>query len=336
MLLSIIVSVYNLEKFVADCLESLAKVRLSSGAYEILVIDDGSTDESSSIIKKYANENSQIRCFFQENQGVGSARNLGVKYAKGEYLWFVDGDDYIQSDKVNRCVEEAIAYDVDVLAFDYFPVNELGLKEDWISFKLNFPNSETVDGSKFYYDNFAKSYIWLYFFRREIFIKYNLRFEDSIRMQDGEIMPRIFMHSSKVKFRNEKLIYYRFRANSAVNDKNEDVRSHFYYSMVIVADRLRTLQQSFSIHDLMYRGLALKRSQLNQMLFTNLVFNKYSKESNAYFIKLLRDHRLIPFKKITGFTSNMNLVYNFLRKIVNISPMSGRLVYHKVFAKKWF
>jgi len=335
MLLSVIVSVFNLENFIAECLESLVRVPLSSEIYEIIVIDDGSTDGSLFIIEKYAKEYRQVKFFFQPNQGVGSSRNLGIRYAKGTYLWFVDGDDFIDSHKVKSCIEQAHTNNVDILAFDYSPVNERGDSDNWVTFKLNFPQTGVVTGPEFYFENYAKSYIWLYFFKREIFFKHKLTFEDSIRMQDGEIMPRIFMHSITVKCMEEKLVYYRFRNNSAVNDKSEDVRAHFYYSMVIVADRLRSLQLSINKDDLMHKSIGFKRAQLNQMLFTNFVCNTYSKPSNRYFISLLKKFELLPFQKITGFTPKMNLVYNLIRKVANINPVSGRMLYQKVLAKQF-
>jgi len=334
MLLSIIVSVYNIEYFLADCLKSLVQIQLSSDKFEIIVIDDGSTDGSLSIIKEYAYKYPFLHYYRQENKGVGSTRNMGILLARGTYLWFVDGDDFIDSKKVKNCLAEAESRDLDVLAFDYTPVNEKGEPHSWVSFKLNFPKSEAITGAEFYFRNFAKSYIWLYFFKRELFTHHKLAFHDDIRMQDGEIMPRIFMHSLRVKYIEEKLIFYRYRSNSALNNKSQEARSYFYYSMVIVADRLRTLHHTFKKNELMYKALTLKRNQLNQMLFTNLVSNNYSKNSNIYYISLLKDYKLFPFRRISGFTLKMNLAYNLVRRVVNISPSVGRFLYQKIFFKK--
>jgi len=333
MKLSIIVSVYNLEFYVADCLASLLNIPMSADEYEIIVIDDGSSDRSLDIIKGFSQKHEHVRFYSQLNKGVGAARNLGVEKATGTYIWFVDGDDFVNSSLVSKCLEEALTSKVDVLAFDFIPVNEYGVPEEWISFRLNFTGKQLVSGSRFYLDNYAKSYIWLYFFRRSLFTENDLRFHDYIKMQDGEIMPRIFIHCSNVRFSDNKLICYRQRENSAVNDKNEDARYIFYYSMVIVADRLRAFQRSINKGDLMFKALDLKRKQMNQMLFTNLIANRYSPQTNATMISLLREYRLLPFQKITGFTVKMNFVYNLIRKIVNLSPSRGRLVFQKMFLK---
>ncbi|HSJ66608.1 MAG TPA: glycosyltransferase [Anditalea sp.] len=333
MKLSIIVPVFNIEFFIKPCLESIINVNLDYDEYEVIVIDDGSTDNSLAIINEFAADFKQIKVFSQKNKGLGSARNKGIEYASGDYIWFVDGDDLVNSENVASALIFACNQDLDVLAFDFQPVNEKGGPENWIEFKLKYKKDLTVTGPEFYLLNFAKSYIWLYFFRRKLFSDNNLAFEDSIKMQDGEIMPRIMLHCSTIKYLDKKLISYRFRENSAVNHKNETTRAHFYYSMVIVAHKLRILQQSLQNNDLMFKALGYKRNQLNQMLFTNLILNNYSKQTNIYFIKLLKEYRLLPFQKITGFTSKMNLVYNLIRRVVNINPYRGRQLYHGVFTK---
>lgn len=92
-LISIIVPVYNVEKYIAKCLDSLVNQTYLN--IEILLIDDGSTDKSLSICKKYAAVDSRIKLFSKENGGVSSARNLGLLHVQGEYVVFVDSDDFV-------------------------------------------------------------------------------------------------------------------------------------------------------------------------------------------------------------------------------------------------
>jgi len=333
MKLSIIVSVYNLEAYVADCLNSLIGIPLPDNEFEIIVIDDGSTDGSLELLKKYDQKCPHIHLYSQENKGVGAARNLGLKKASGTFVWFVDGDDFINPALVNECLNEAIEQKVDVMAFDFLPVNESGTPEDWITFSLNFTGRQIVSGSQFYLDNFSKSYVWLYFFKRSIFVTNSLVFHDSIKMQDGEIMPRIFFHCTRVGYVKSKILNYRYRKTSAVNDKNEQARYNFYYSMVVVAHRLRIFQGSLNRGELMCKALNLKIKQMNQMLFTNLIGNHYSLQTNLIMIKLLKEYQVLPFQRITGFTMKMNLVYNLIRGIVNVNPLRGRQVFQRFFLR---
>jgi glycosyltransferase involved in cell wall biosynthesis len=329
MKLSIIVPVYNLEKFIGPCLESLLNIALSKDEYEVIVIDDGSKDRSVPVIESYCREFSQVRILRQENIGVGAARNLGLENARGEYIWLVDGDDMVFSEKVAPALEEAIAHNVDALAFNFDAINEEGNPDPWVDFELDFAGKKTLFGPEFYLLNYAKSYLWLYFFKREIFVKGNLTFHPSIKMQDGELMPKIFMNCQIVKAYDESLIKYRFRSTSAVNDQDENHRAKFYHSMVAVATSLAVLQEKVDPNSLMYKAILHKRDQMNQMLFTNLVSNRYSEEINAQFIAILKENGLLPFRPISGFTPKMNFKFNVIRKLVNINPESGRSIYQK-------
>lgn len=98
--LSIIVPVYNVENYLADCIDSLLKIQIDK--VEIILIDDGSTDSSGKIADKYAAQNNKIKVIHQTNGGLAAARNRGMTEAKGEYIAFVDSDDWI----LDRCLEK--------------------------------------------------------------------------------------------------------------------------------------------------------------------------------------------------------------------------------------
>ena len=106
MRLSIIVTVYNKEQYIERCLNScLHQASVGSDFYEILVIDDGSTDNSRALIRRCIQDKGNVRLISQDNQGLSVARNNGVKEAKGEYIWFVDADDYISQEAVSLVLE---------------------------------------------------------------------------------------------------------------------------------------------------------------------------------------------------------------------------------------
>ena len=93
--LSIIIPIYNAEEYLEECLESVINQEVPFDEYEIICIDDGSTDNSNSILEKYNKIIDNLTVFYQNNNGVSSARNKGIKLAKGDYIWFVDADDFI-------------------------------------------------------------------------------------------------------------------------------------------------------------------------------------------------------------------------------------------------
>jgi len=328
--LSIIVTVYNLKDYICQCLDTLVNINLSTTDYEIIIVDDGSEDGSLEILNDYQDKFPQIKVYTQANTGVGSARNLGISKAKGIYLWIVDGDDLVISDPVSEAVRFAFNTDADVLLFDYSPINEKGEEENWISFKPKWGPSSYLSGPEYYKLNYRHSYLWLHFYKRSIFIDKGLLFHPNIKMQDGEIMPKILIHSDKVVYFKNKMIKYRFRPNSAVNNQDETARAQFYFSMVTVKLRLRDFMNTLTPDTIMHQALVLKHNQLNQMLFTNLVKNNYSEATNHSFVALLKEHKLIPLKKITGFTFLMNFKLNVVRVILNFNPYIGRKIYQKV------
>ena len=330
--LSIIVTVFNLQDYISECLDSLLDIGMPIEDVEIIVVDDGSNDESLAILSHYQTKLSHIKVYHQDNMGVGAARNLGIINATGKYLWFVDGDDLVIPDKVPEAISRAMNENADVLLFDYTAVNENGSPNKWVSFSSKFTTSTFLSGPDYYLLNYRHSYLWLHFFKREIFQNHNLSFHPSIKMQDGEIMPKILMHAEKVVYYKEKLIKYRFRPNSAVNNRDEKVRAHFFASIVAVKVSLGVLLNTVNQESIMYKALQLKLIQLNQMLFTNLINNDYSASTNKLFVDLLKRNNLMPIKKITGFTSKMNYKLNFIRMILNINPFFGRLVYKRIFS----
>lgn len=97
MLFSIIIPVYNCEKYIAECLESCFQQGIAESEYEIICVDDGSTDQSAEVVSAFCGEHRNLKLIRQKNGGVSAARNTGLDHAAGEYVWFIDADDFIQS-----------------------------------------------------------------------------------------------------------------------------------------------------------------------------------------------------------------------------------------------
>ena len=139
-LVSIIVPVYNVEKYLERCIESLLNQTYKN--IEILLIDDGSTDCSGAICDKYSK---QARVFHQANRGVSAARNIGLKYMQGDFVCFVDPDDYISPYLIEKAMDSAIKHNADIVIFDYSCIKDgKVIKEHNIRF---------IEGLNFYEDD---------------------------------------------------------------------------------------------------------------------------------------------------------------------------------------
>ena len=113
---SIVIPVYNIEKYIKKCINSILEQSYKN--FEIIVVDDGSTDESNLLINSI-NDN-RIRIIKKNNGGLSSARNEGIKYVTGDYIWFVDGDDYIEPDALNKLNIKILEENPEVLCFYYY------------------------------------------------------------------------------------------------------------------------------------------------------------------------------------------------------------------------
>lgn len=116
-IVSIIVPVYNVERYLRQCLDSLVNQTYQNN--EIICVDDGSTDASSEILTEYALKNSKVRVIRQENSGVSAARNVGFSFATGEYVMYVDGDDWIDVRTCEKAVFKAEEYAADLVMWPY-------------------------------------------------------------------------------------------------------------------------------------------------------------------------------------------------------------------------
>ena len=206
---SVIVPVYNVYDYLEKCLDSLVNQTLKD--IEVIVIDDGSPDNSYEIIEKYAKDYPEIiKAYKKENGGLSDARNYGIKYAKGEYIAFVDSDDYVKYDMYEKMYNRAKKDDLDIVLCDTIKLYENG-KEVLIKSNLN------------YTDDVVKSYLlsspmaWLRIYKRKIFD--NFKFKKGIYYEDIELTPRLVKYTKKIGFVSEGLYYYLQRDGSIMKQK---------------------------------------------------------------------------------------------------------------------
>ena len=116
-ILSIILPVYQVEEYIEKCIISIEEQDISHDLYELIVVNDGTKDNSIKLVENLQKKYSNINIVHKENGGLSSARNFGLKYATGKYIWFIDSDDYIDPYTLKKLVTEATTYDLDLLCF---------------------------------------------------------------------------------------------------------------------------------------------------------------------------------------------------------------------------
>lgn len=242
--LSIIIPVYNVEKYIHDCIESCLKQNLSRDEYEIIFINDGSIDKSRDIILEYKNEN--IVLIDKINGGVSSARNLGIENAKGKYIWFVDPDDYIRENVLLDLINILETYNLDKLEFNYKCVNENDKRE--ISCLNNYSNICNI--KKNIKQMPKEGYSWKYIIKKEILLDNNIRFLENVPMyEDIHFTFLLDIHINNYLKLEEYIYYYRNREGSITKTyTNEKLKEHIL-GRIIIASFYKELIQKNKIKD---------------------------------------------------------------------------------------
>lgn len=213
MKVSVIVPVYNVEKYIKKCLNSLVNQTLDE--VEIVVVNDGSPDNSQKIIDEYTEKYKNVKSYVKKNGGLSDARNYGIKKATGKYISFVDSDDYIRKDMLEKMYNYAIQKNFDVVVCD--SINVYG---DGTEILIKSNNN--------YSDNDVKNYIisppmaCTRLFKKSIFDK--IEFKKNIYYEDLEMTPKVVNLTKRMGFVSEGLYYYVQRDGSIMkqnvfNDK---------------------------------------------------------------------------------------------------------------------
>ena len=218
---SIVLPIYNVEKYLEECLKSIEKQSYSS--FEVLCINDGSTDNSLEIASKFSLKDKRFKLFNQKNSGVSVARNRGIKEANGKYILFVDSDDWIEQDTLKKIHEDIQAHDSDIVVFggDTFP------RTKWIDDKLNTKNIIYKDNAihALLQENGSIPFMCNKAYSKELLEKSDCKFSEELSLgEDQAFQFMIFPYAEKISFIDDKLYHYRQgRQGSAMENFSKDL-----------------------------------------------------------------------------------------------------------------
>lgn len=207
---SVIIPVYNVEKYINRCVKSILSQRYNG--IEIILIDNGSTDRSGSICDIYANEYANISVYHIENHGVGSARNFGLSKDRGEFIYFVDSDDYLVGNLFAE-FEDKLVPDLDLLVFSYYNSFEQEMTERNRTKKC-LPHSGLYDKNDFikiFTDLLLSDMlytVWNKFYRREFLIENNISFEKYELGEDVRFNLNVYRNVNKVYLSQDSYYVY--------------------------------------------------------------------------------------------------------------------------------
>lgn len=227
MKLSYIVTVYNTENMIHRCMSSLFEQGLNNDEYEILLVDNGSTDHSGAICDDYSDKYDNVRTFHLENLGAGASRNYGVKVAKGNYIWYIDSDDLIEPNVAQILVNTAIERNVDVLSFDFQLVWENSkldiIKRQPVIVSCNM-TKEVMSGEEYSLNVGMPSAQWCSLYRRDFLIENSLSFIEKITYEDQDYTPRAYYLAKRASHIHKMVYNYVQREGSITKRTDQQER----------------------------------------------------------------------------------------------------------------
>lgn len=236
-LLSIIVPVYNAEKWLRRCVDSLLDQELPREDYEIILVDDGSKDASPQICDEYAAAYSGlVRVIHQPNGGVSMARNAGLDAAVGEYVMFVDADDYIDPNCLHRIVTHAHSNNAEVLFYKHKVITEQSERIN-NSVPTDITVKDFCTGEYYMLNNGDTGSIWRSLYSRDVIESIKLRFYPNITHQDVLFNFQILPFVGRIAFCDVLVYDYIYEGESLTRTKSEEkIKYNIYNDFVVAAE----------------------------------------------------------------------------------------------------
>lgn len=258
--ISFIIPVYNVDKFLARCLDSILDQEVSNDAYEIILVDDGSTDSSIEIAEQYQSRHAHISIYRQANSGQATARNRGIDLAKGEYIFFIDSDDFLIPGCLKRLLvvlsEEKTAMQS---KFDNIGVDVITFrsKEGWVTDEMlaDLYALEThqsgyltrIYSGQEYIATFDYNHpVWWYLIRREYILSKGIRFAESTAIEDFPFTTEIFLGAKTVLQTEILAYYYAYNPDSTMRSSSPARAQRLLQGYLSSANSMRALIDQFS------------------------------------------------------------------------------------------
>ncbi|MDR2174474.1 MAG: glycosyltransferase [Synergistaceae bacterium] len=282
MKLSVIVPVYNVEAYLAECLECLLDQDLDAADYEIVLVNDGSADDSKRIAEQYAERYAHIVLFSQKNSGQSVARNVGVSKAKGDFLYFIDSDDYIERKSLGKILAFMERNDLDFCGFasKRTPDRNASGVPDWRGLEKE---PEVLTGLQLIAEYGYNNGVWWYIFKKDILERNGIFFEPETRVEDGPFTTNLLIHTDRAVFLPVQLYYYYINRHSIIETTDRTICQKISEGMLVAVKRFTPLIET------------AKERGANAAVLRRL---KIRQESYVFFF-VLREIRIgTPFEKI--------------------------------------
>lgn len=314
MKLSIVIPVYNTEKYLEKCLASCVSQKVEMTDYEIVVVDDGTKDNAMAIALRYQEDYPNIKIFSQENAGLSAARNMGLSHCSGDYVWFVDSDDYIEEGSLPLIFNE-IGDNPDVICIQAKRSDEETARN---SFSGNVQNGFDVLLHSF--DDWDRC-VPYFIFNRQFIDNHQLRFYVGIFHEDDEFTPRALVFAEKVSVIDRPLYFYWVKTENTITKTVNPKKS---YDNIAVAESLSDFKEKNAMPDNVKQVFENHISLIINNTLDNInqsdkqtirEFNRFLRTKKYLFRSLQKSSKLKYKLEYVLFSVSCNYVgvYNFIQ-----------------------
>jgi len=310
MFFSVILPIYNVEKYLAECVESVLKQTF--GDYELILVDDGSKDSSGKICDEYAQRDSRIRVIHKENGGASDSRNVGLKNALGDYIVYIDSDDYIIADDfLSDLYDEIKIKNSDVVLYKFCKFYDDTNKMEKCTFSLDFlekvKNTDELLFELVKHDAYY-GMAWIKAFKRSIAVENDIFFDVNLVCEDMDWYFNLVLNSSTISAIDRSYIAYRQRSGSITTTMKLKNLTDFIYVLEKWSKRINNADISDIKRKALYGALA--KYYANMLVVYSRLKDKEKKQykkqikSLAYLLNYglsARPLQIRKFYKLLGF-----------------------------------
>lgn len=303
MIISLVLPVYNVEKYLGRCLDSCLDQNIPNDQYEIIIVDDGSSDASGQIGKDYENKFENVILIQQENKGLSGARNTGLDHAKGKYVWFIDSDDWIEPNILSDIIKNMEEAKADTMVVNFYKIDQNDIISSSASENLDYQDIHTYSGTE-YFKKRAGDFLnsWRYISNTAFLRKNNLHFYEGIVHEDNEHTPKLLYHAKRVLTYNKPIYAHLIRSGSIMTTFNPKKIDSWYK----IFDSMKKFRYQIPENSEF-------RIYLNQYLLQQ--YSNYLTDRNKYDIgneDILNLKRLDPLEKWPGMDFKFKLKYQLI------------------------
>lgn len=318
--LSYFVTVYNGEKYLRQCIDSIYRQGLDESEFEVICVDDCSTDGSVALLKEYASKHTNMHLILHEhNMRTGTSCNHALQAARGKYIWGLGQDDWLQDGWGRKLVDMAEKEQLDVLPFNYNRMSSNGNRQ--ISQKRVFINSPVLKGQEFirtYFNNtigvYLLGYIWRAIFRRQFLLDKHITFPENVIFEDTTFLFKGMWYAERMRSINEYIYNYRLNDHS-VTDYEQRYKGYLTYEYAFkTSGELLSLAET--INDVHVANQLRQTAVKSMMSFAPKVIPMTMKEKKIFYSNVEQN-----WDEVKELSDRMPILHRLL-----ICPKAGKMI----------